>query len=118
MITLLIAEDDVDLIYLFKKILLESDYHLLMATSSQTVFDLIEVNDIDVVLLDIMLGEDDGREICRRIKGDTMIKHLPVILMSASSIALNNWRQHGANDALPKPFDLSELHRKIAVYAG
>ncbi len=64
----------------------------------------------DLILLDIMLGNLDGRELCKNVKAAKETKSIPVILVSASHSVKETVNQKGAPNAfLSKPFDINEL---------
>ena len=64
----------------------------------------------DLLILDIQLGEFDGRELCHYIKQERNLKHIPIIIASASSATkLHSSLDYGADAILQKPFELREL---------
>lgn len=65
----------------------------------------------DLVLLDVLLAGQDGRDICKRIKSDKKTRHIPVILVSANSHkdVQRAAKESGANGFIAKPFDIYEL---------
>jgi DNA-binding response OmpR family regulator len=68
----------------------------------------------DLILLDIMLGSMDGRELCKEVKNTIATHDIPVILISASHNISNAMNQDGApNDFIAKPFDINNLLAKI-----
>jgi DNA-binding NtrC family response regulator len=72
---------------------------------------------VDLILLDVMLGNEDGRDICRRIKEDESLKFIPVIILTVRS-SLEDKIQSlnlGADDYLTKPFINEEILAKIKV---
>ncbi len=67
----------------------------------------------DLILLDVLLAGEDGRETCKQLKSNEQTYHIPVILISAHA-NLNNVRETcGADDYLAKPFRLKELTDKV-----
>ncbi len=72
---------------------------------------------VDLILLDVMLGNEDGRDLCRRIKEDDRLKFIPVILLTvrASLEDKINGLNLGADDYLTKPFINEEILAKINV---
>jgi DNA-binding NtrC family response regulator len=72
---------------------------------------------VDVILLDVMLGGEDGRELCREIKEDERLRFIPVIMLTVrSSLEDKITGLHmGADDYLTKPFINEELLAKVKV---
>ncbi len=69
-----------------------------------------------LILLDVLLAGEDGREICKQLKSNEQTNHIPVILISAHA-NLNNAREIcGADDYLAKPFRLIELIDNVQKY--
>ncbi|MBT2560556.1 response regulator [Pedobacter sp. ISL-68] len=70
----------------------------------------------DLILLDVMLGALDGRDLCNLLKANELTLHIPVIMISAS----HNLNDTGGiichpNDFIAKPFDISNLVNKISA---
>jgi DNA-binding response OmpR family regulator len=70
----------------------------------------------DLVVLDVMLPDIDGFEVCRRIRGNRASRALPVIMLSARGAELDRVRglELGADDYVTKPFSLMELLARVA----
>ena len=68
-----------------------------------------------LVLLDIMLPEEDGLEILKKLRADTRTKRLPVIMLTAKSTEFEKVRglDLGADDYIPKPFGMMELISRV-----
>lgn len=70
----------------------------------------------DLILLDVMLGALDGRDLCNLVKADQLTLHIPVIMISASH---NLSEIQGIichpNDFIAKPFDISNLINKVSA---
>jgi CheY-like chemotaxis protein len=71
----------------------------------------------DVILLDVLLSGEDGREICRKLKADPQRQHIPVIMLSAHADASKVADTSGADDFLEKPFDVDALIAIVKKYA-
>ncbi len=67
----------------------------------------------DLVVLDIWMSGDDGRDICRELKSCESTKNIPVLMVSASRDIRKSALAAGANDFLEKPFDMNVLLNKI-----
>ncbi|WP_051259682.1 response regulator transcription factor [Epilithonimonas tenax] len=71
----------------------------------------------DVILMDMWLSGEDGRDICKMIKAHQDFKNIPVVIMSASRGLGDTAIESGAVDFIPKPFDLGEIVEKIRYYS-
>jgi DNA-binding response OmpR family regulator len=72
----------------------------------------------DLLLLDIWMSGQDGRDICRELKKRNNTKNIPVIMISASTDLARSAREAGADDFLEKPFNMNDLLKKIASHLG
>ncbi len=72
----------------------------------------------DVILMDMWLSGEDGRDICKMIKQHQEFKDIPVVIMSASRGLGDSAIESGAIDFIPKPFDLGEIVEKIRYYSS
>lgn len=72
----------------------------------------------DVILMDMWLSGEDGRDICKQIKEHQDFSDIPVVIMSASRGLGDTAIESGAIDFIPKPFDLGEIVEKIRYYSN
>jgi len=103
---ILIVEDEVSLLKLESILLTSKGYEVHGVGDGQAALDAIGDVRPDLVLLDIMLPEIDGFEVCRRIKADDETKHIPVIMLTAkkSREDMARGEQVGADWYITKPF--------------
>lgn len=101
--------------------LLESMKHILERVG-YTVKTLLRAGDIhgeiknfhpDLLILDIALDGEDGREVCKKIKRNAETENLWVLVFSASMKFLEDYKNYKADDFMEKPFDLRVLVGKI-----
>lgn len=77
----------------------------------------LDVNDKpDVILMDMWLSGEDGRDICKIIKEDEKLNDIPVVIMSASRGLEQSALDAGANEFIAKPFDLGNMVERIRFY--
>lgn len=81
--------------------------------SGGDVIETITSRQPDLVLLDVWLAGEDGREICRTIKNDPLLANLPIILISASKDLPTGALKAGADDYIEKPFDIDIVSSKV-----
>jgi DNA-binding response OmpR family regulator len=111
MARILIVEDYLDLVYFFSVFLEREGFQVKSVPSKKGIESNIDHFNPDLVLLDVKLSSDDGREICKAIK--QMNKAIPVILMSTNPQLLENYIKYNADDIIEKPFDNDEVLNKI-----
>ncbi|SIT24946.1 response regulator [Chryseobacterium gambrini] len=70
----------------------------------------------DVILMDMWLSGEDGRDICRTIRADENLKDIPVLIMSASRGLEQSALDAGANDFIAKPFDMGDMISRVRTY--
>src|SRR6516164_7463387 len=85
------------------------------ATDGPTGLALVQNGDCDIVLLDVMMPHMDGLEVCRRIKGDPLTAHIPVIMVTALDQPADRVAglEAGADDFLTKPIDEVALIARV-----
>lgn len=111
---ILAVDDDRDIVEVIKIILDDEGYEVSTLTSGIDVLNVIASIRPDLILLDVMLGGMDGRDICRQIKTHKLFKNIPVVMISASHNLQNLLLQPGSpNDFISKPFDIDRLVKTV-----
>ncbi|MBF0292626.1 MAG: response regulator [Nitrospinae bacterium] len=116
---ILVVDDDPNIALLVHMTLAKKpDYKVTIANSGQDALDIIAQNVPDLVLLDIMMPDMDGFEVCRKIKQGEKTKFLPVIMVSAKSELRDKLHgmDIGANDYITKPFNPEELLARVSAH--
>jgi len=112
---ILVVDDDASILEVVQIALESEGYHVQTITSSHGLQKL--TNDRpDLILLDMLLGGEDGRNICLRLKSNEETRHIPVIILSAHSDASEVADTSGADDFLEKPFDIDALLDIVGKY--
>lgn len=107
---ILAVDDDNDILDVIRIILEDEGYEVYTLANGKMVFDLVTETAPDLILLDVMLGGLDGRDICRALKEHDTYKKIPVVMISASHNLNNLLLMPGApNNFLAKPFDINRL---------
>lgn len=103
---ILIVEDEESLLKLESILLTSKGYEVRGVANGQAALDVLAEEKPDLVLLDIMLPELDGFEVCRRIKGDESTRHIPVVMLTAkkSREDMAKGEKVGADWYITKPF--------------
>nr|WP_321400857.1 two-component system response regulator [uncultured Desulfobacter sp.] len=115
--TVLVVDDTPTNIDVVKRVL--SETHLVQAAvSGKIALKIIEKKKPDLVLLDIMMPEMDGYEVCRRIKGDERFADLPVIFLTAKAEEEDEAKglSLGASDYITKPINPPILLKRVKIH--
>ncbi len=112
---ILIADDDPAICDAVKMMLELEGYEVDTTVNGATIYKM-ESEFPDLLLLDIWMSGQDGRDICRYLKKESHTKHIPIIMISASKDVKSSAHQAGADDFIAKPFEQEELLEKIAKY--
>jgi two-component system, OmpR family, alkaline phosphatase synthesis response regulator PhoP len=111
----LIIEDDIQIVELLKIHLADLSCEISSTRNGKEALELVSKNTFDLLILDLMLPEINGMEICRRVRmsGDTT----PIIILSAKSEEIDKilGLETGADDYLTKPFSIREFVARVKV---
>ena len=114
----LIVDDTPENIQVLGSLLRESDYDINVATSGKQALETLERVHPDLVLLDIMMPDMDGYEVCRRMKENPITADIPVIFLTAKTETNSVVRgfELGAVDYVTKPFQAPELLQRVDTH--
>jgi len=123
---ILIVDDELDTVEMITALLQLEGYQVFPAFSGTEAMKFLDAErrkspegepPVDLILLDVMLGNEDGRNICKKIKGDDFLKFIPVIILTVRSSLQDklNGLNLGADEYLTKPFINEELLAKVKV---
>jgi two-component system, OmpR family, KDP operon response regulator KdpE len=112
MTKVLVVEDDPNIVDLIRSNLRVRGYDVVVSTTGADVDYLVAAKDLDLVLLDLMLPQADGFELCRYIRSHS---NVAIIVLSAKGDESDKVRalQLGADDYMTKPFGVEELLARI-----
>jgi len=118
---ILIIDDDDDLRELLSSLLASEGYQTLQAASGAKGIETAQCSKPDLVLLDIMMPEMDGYEVCERLKADPSTRHIPIVMVTVKNDIADISRSlvTGASGFIMKPFDFDcLLHTVHMVLTG
>ena len=115
MATVLVAEDEQALALLLKYNLEKEGYTVLTEEKGNKVLGVVEKNMPQLILLDWMLPEMSGVEICKLIRSKPDIKQIPIIMLTAKGQEEDKIKglNAGADDYVTKPFSVPELMARV-----
>jgi two-component system OmpR family response regulator len=109
---ILVVDDEEDILSLLTEFFRKHGHPVTAATSGTAMFAALETEGIDLVILDIMLPDQDGFSLCRRLRASSKV---PVIMLTAMGDHTDRivGLELGADDYLVKPFDPRELLARV-----
>ena len=110
MAKILIVEDNDDLLEFFCILMEKNGFEIKGASSRVEIDSHLLLFKPDLIMMDVMLHGEDGRDICKEIKSNH--KHLPIILLSGNPQALSNFSEYHADGVIEKPFTISTVISK------
>lgn len=113
-IRVLIVEDHKDIAEMLYDYFERRDYELDYASDGRVGFNLASQNDYDVILLDLMLPQMDGLDVCRKLREECN-NYTPILMLTARDTLEDKVKglEMGADDYLVKPFEILELEARI-----
>jgi len=116
-IKILVVDDDPDIRDILKLTLSEENYEVLEACDGEEALKIIGAKALELVLLDYKIPKIDGREVCRRVKKDLLLRHLPIIMVTGKGDINDKVGgiDAGADDYVVKPFEPKELLARIRM---
>ena len=112
---ILVVEDDPDIAALVVRYLEKADFSVDRVANGRDALDAIAERPPDLVVLDLMLPQVTGLEVCRRLRSDTRTAAVPVIMLTARAEESDRivGLELGADDYLSKPFSPGELVARV-----
>jgi len=115
MAKIMVIDDDEDFTNLYKTSLRAAGFDATAVNQSTAVIEMAYLIKPDIFVIDLMMPDIDGFQLCRMIKADPVLKRTPIIIITALTdtdsklVAMGA----GANDYLTKPFHIDELKSRI-----
>jgi PleD family two-component response regulator len=112
---ILVAEDELNLRQVLTLQLQNAGYDVIEAADGQVALETAQRVFPDLVLLDVMMPQMDGHEVCRRLRASYVTRHIPIIMLTArgDEDARITGLEGGANDYVTKPWVRKELELRI-----
>jgi CheY-like chemotaxis protein len=116
---ILIVDDELELLEVTATRLETSGFKVVKAASSEEALKKLRKAKPDLILLDLLLPEMQGEDLCRKLKSSAAYRKIPVILFTASAVRIDEKsKETGADDYILKPFEPEDLLFKIKKYIG
>ncbi|MBC8199652.1 MAG: diguanylate cyclase [Desulfobacteraceae bacterium] len=118
MARILVIDDSKLILHVAKTILGKQGHQVLLAEDGKTGLQDAATEHPDLILLDLILPEMDGYQVCQRIKKEAVTSDIPIIMLTSRSEPADKVRglKMGASDYVTKPFDEGELMARVNIH--
>jgi PleD family two-component response regulator len=115
---ILVVDDDPNIRELIVETLGKDRFKPMEARDGKEALKICETERPDIIVLDVMMPDLDGLEVCLRLRGEILTSHIPIILLTAKGMLEDKIKgmETGADDYLTKPFDPLELEARINMH--
>lgn len=116
MFRILAIEDDHIVRRSLSRTLAPEGYEVILAVNATSGLENVSRNKPDLILLDVNLPDGNGIDLCRKIKEDDKLRHVPILILTGESVSVENrvnGLEAGAEDYIIKPFSPKELLLRI-----
>jgi DNA-binding response OmpR family regulator len=112
---ILVVEDDLDISQMLRLYFNSQGYEVLTVARGNDALEVCRKKQPNVVVLDIMLPDMDGYDVCRDLRGNLRTSHIPIIFLTQKDERTDKIAglELGADDYITKPFDIEELKLRI-----
>jgi CheY-like chemotaxis protein len=117
---ILLVEDDADFVEATKLILESKSYDVAVAYDGKEGLQKVKTEEPDLIILDVMMPEMDGYEVCAKLKADPQYRHIPILLLTAvgEAIPMSKYTKEmgmrtEADDYIPKPVEPMKLVERV-----
>jgi twitching motility two-component system response regulator PilH len=116
---ILIVDDSVGMVRMIQSVLEKEGYKTVGVSDPSRIEQTIDSELPNLILLDVVMPERNGFQVCRALKNSQAYKSIPVIVVSGKSTPSDRYwaEQQGANGYIAKPFDPADLLREVRRFA-
>jgi DNA-binding response OmpR family regulator len=110
---ILVLDDNRDILEVVNEVLSYENFDVYTTTTCANILQVAHDYNPDLVILDFLLNDGNGGEVCKQFKADSKLGHIPVIIFSAYINRDVDYPAFGCEAVIAKPFDLNELVDKV-----
>lgn len=112
--TILVVDDNQDMLSFVSSCMKES-FNVFTASDGAAALEILHREQVNLIISDVMMPGIDGFELCKRVKSDITLSHIPIILLTARTTDVSRIEglQLGADDYLTKPFNVEVLRLRV-----
>jgi CheY-like chemotaxis protein len=113
---ILVVDDDQPILALMQNVLREFKFDTFVASSGAAAISMAKKERPDLILLDMKMPQMSGEEAIQAIRAEPGLSQVPILILSGEQVSRREIEQVGADGAVQKPFDLTELISQIHSY--
>jgi DNA-binding response OmpR family regulator len=113
---ILIIDDDISILEILNDIFTDNGYHVETVTDTSDIFKTVTELAPDLVIIDYLLQEINGGEICAQIKKNQSTANIPVVMMTAFPRVMLSLGTYHCDEFIEKPFNLDYLISRVQYY--
>lgn len=110
-----ILEDNEDIREILELLLIADNYQVIGFPNVASFLEGLSARLPDIFILDVMLPDGNGIDVCCKLKRDERTSHIPVVMMSANYTSEQMASHCSAEDFISKPFDIADFSSRIAI---
>jgi DNA-binding response OmpR family regulator len=111
---ILILDDDKDLLTVVKSLLRKKGFDVFAYSDWSQAWNAVKSYKPQLILLDVFLHGIDGLDVCKKLKSSSYTRQIPILMISSyPNIAETAINEFGADDFIAKPFEITEIIKKI-----
>lgn len=113
---ILVVDDNTDILAVMKLFLKNKGFNVVTESNGRETYNVVNNYKPDLIILDVFLGNSDGRKICNDLKMQEETKNIPIIIFSANAKPDEVMKSCSADNFLAKPFELTHLLSLVKQY--
>ena len=117
MAKILVVDDDIHATTLFKTLLTAKGFEAVVVNDSSTAVEVADSTEPDLIILDLMMPEPNGFDVCKLLRADQKYSQTPIVIFTAmgDKESKDAAFEAGADEFLTKPFRVEDLMQRIRV---
>ncbi|MBG0765618.1 MAG: response regulator [Tissierellales bacterium] len=114
-VNILVVDDEINILELIKFNLELNNYKVYTAENGRKGIEKINQINFDLIILDLMMPEVDGIQLCKYVRGNEKFETIPIIMLTAKSTETDKifGLEIGADDYITKPFSVKDLQARV-----
>jgi CheY-like chemotaxis protein len=115
-VTILIVDDELPIADIVAEVLGEEGYTTVIASGGEHALEILATSSADLMLLDLYMPGMSGIDVLERLRSRNVLGSMPVVVMTAGTVKLDDLSVHGATGVLPKPFEVETLIQTVRAF--